>query len=50
MDISNDYQKLYLIQLPTGNDSYIYPDEYENILSNINDDEIPYYVNDLEDF
>jgi hypothetical protein len=48
MDMSNDYQMLYLIQLPNGNYSYVNTEE--NILPKINDEEIPYYVNDLDDF
>jgi hypothetical protein len=44
---------LYLIELPNGNYSYVYTDKEGNILTDetkINDEEIPYYVNDLEDF
>jgi hypothetical protein len=48
MDVSNDYQMLYLVQLSNGNYSYVYTEE--NILPKINVEEIPYYVNDLENF
>ena len=50
MDVSHDYQLLYLIQLPNGNYSYVYTDEQGNFVPKINDEEIPYYVNDLDDF
>jgi hypothetical protein len=40
---------LYLIQLSNGNYSYVYTDKEGNILPNDNE-EIHYYVNDLEDF
>jgi hypothetical protein len=40
---------LYIIQLSNGNYSYVYTDKEGNILPN-DDEEIHYYVNDLEDF
>jgi hypothetical protein len=49
MDTLSDYQMLYLIQLPNGNYSYVYTDNEGNILP-VDDEEIPYYVNDLVDF
>jgi hypothetical protein len=48
---SNDYQMFYLIQLPNGNCSYVYTDNEGNFVlqenSKINDEEVPYYVNDF---
>jgi hypothetical protein len=46
MDTSSDYQMLYLIQLPKGNYSYVYTDNERNILTDDQDEENPYYVND----
>jgi hypothetical protein len=40
---------LYLIELPNENYSYVYTDKEGNILP-VDDEEIPYYVNDLDDF
>jgi hypothetical protein len=49
MDISTDYQMLYLIQLPNGNYSCAYTDKEGNILPG-DDEEISYYFNDLANF
>jgi hypothetical protein len=44
-----DYQMLHLIQLPNGNYFYVYTYNEGNILP-VDDEEIPYNVNDLADF
>jgi hypothetical protein len=49
MDTLSDYYMLYLIQLPNGNYSYVYTDNEGNILP-VDDEEIPYFINDFDDF
>jgi hypothetical protein len=55
MDGPKDYQMLYHIKHPNGIHSYAITDEQGNISPNYDqelrsDDEVPYYVNDLEVF
>jgi hypothetical protein len=55
MNTSKDYKMLYLITLSNSNKTYVATDEQCKILSIIDNngmevEEIPYYVNDLEDY